>query len=101
MITGSCNTQQASLGSWTGLHERQGLSPHETLHRDHHPEREEERNSSGGRGPIEAAQLPGGASLGQRTEGPKRFGGLTTTRLSSVAFRCEVRFHGVCKAGSF
>lgn len=54
-----------------------------------------------GGGPIEAAQLPGGASLGQRTEGPKRFGGLTTTRLSSIAFRCEVRFHGVCKAGSF
>ena len=66
------------------MHERQGPSQHETLHRDHHPEKEEGKELLRRGGPVEATQLPGGVSLGQRTEGPKRFGGLTTNHKALI-----------------
>lgn len=77
MATRVFNTQQASsvdLGQGC-MRDKVNSSQLETIHRDHHPEREEGKKDSlgggpGGRACVCPVMLPSGTSLGQRTEGP-------------------------------
>lgn len=75
-----CNPQHASsVGLGQGrMRDKVSASQLETIHRDHHPQREEGKGLLGA-GPgaraymcicVYPVMLPNGTSLGQRTEGP-------------------------------